>query len=145
MIQDPNWRIARCRGGLSLLEVLLSIAILGGSLLVIGNLVGHGYRAATEARLRSEATILCDTKMAEISAGVLDLESVSDVAIEENQEWEYSVDVEPSNQTGLLIATVTVRQSPAVAANPLSLSLVRFIPDPDYDPTADDDPNATIP
>ena len=130
------------RTGLSLLEVLLSIAILGGALVVIGNLITHGYRAATETKLRTQANLLCKTKMAEVVAGIIELESVAGQTIPEAPDWEYSIEIEPSDQLGLLFVKVTVVQSKSVAAVPLEISFVRFVPDPDYDPTADDDPNA---
>lgn len=131
------------RNGLSLLEILLSIAILGGSLVVIGSLVTTGYRSAMEARLRSEGNILCDTKMAEVMAGIIELSSVSGAKIEENEDWVYTLQVEPSDQLGLLFVRLTVQQTPDAADTPLSLSLVRFVPDPDYDPTADDELNSS--
>ena len=122
------------RKGLSLLEVILAIAILGSAMAVIGNLFFLGYRSALQTRLRSDANILADTKMAELAAGVIPVESVGNQAIEENPLWSYSVDVGSSDQLGLLTATVTVTQTDAAAAVPISLSIVRFVPDPDYDP-----------
>ena len=122
------------RAGLSLLEVILSIAILGGAMVVIGQLLNLGYRSAVEAKIRSDANILADSKMAEVAAGVLDLQSAAERPFDENPDWLYSIQVQPSPQLGLLMVTVTVEQSPASSANPISFSLVRFVPDPDYDP-----------
>lgn len=122
-----------CRG-FSLLEVLLSIAILGGAMVVIGQLVNIGYRSAIEARIRSDANILVDGKMAEVSAGIIDLQSTSSSIIEENPDWMYSVDVQQSGQLGLLMVMVTVEQTPNSASNPISMSVVRLMPDPEYDP-----------
>ena len=53
------------RRGLSLLEVILSIAILGTSMAIIGQVFFAGYRSAVKARDLSDATILCDSVMAE--------------------------------------------------------------------------------
>ncbi len=125
--------------GLSLLEVLLSIAILGASMVVIGNMFFLGARSAMRARLRSDANILCDAKMAELAAGFLDLASTSGQAIAENPEWTYSVDIQPSAQRGLLVATVTVEQADANVPVPVSLSVVRFLPDPDYEPEEEEE------
>ena len=122
------------RPGFSLLEVLLSIAILGGAMAVIGQLVNIGYRSAVEARIRSDANILVDGKMAEVSAGIIELQSVSASVIDENPDWMFSVDVQDSGQLGLLMVVVTVEQTPNSAANPVSMSVVRFMPDPEYDP-----------
>lgn len=122
------------RAGLSLLEVILSIAILGGAMVVIGQLLNLGYRSAVEAKIRSDANILADSKMAEVAAGVLELQSAAERPFNENPDWLYSVQVQQSPQLGLLMVTVTVEQSPVSSANPISFSLVRFVPDPDYDP-----------
>lgn len=142
-LASRRWRSARSikfsgaasRCGLSLLEVMLSIAILGISMAIIGNLFYLGSRSAMQARLRSDANILCDTKMAELAAGILPPNSVGNQTIEENPLWSYALDIQSSEQPGLLVATVTVQQSDSAAAVPVSMSIVRFIPDPDYDPT----------
>ena len=129
-------RSHRTRTGLSLLEVLLAIAILGGAMIVITQLLNLGYRSAIEARMRTEAALLCDTKMAGLAAGVLPLSGTSGEAIEENPNWNYSVSVENASQVGLLAVTVTVAQNNVGNQTPMSLSIVRLMPDPDYDPTA---------
>ena len=123
------------RAGLSLLEVLLAIAILGGSLAVISQLVRLGSISALETRLRSEANILADTTMAELSAGVLELQSYGVTPFQNNEDWYYEVNVQNSEQLGLLLVKVTVGQSKV--EEPLMVSLFRFLPDPDYDPAAE--------
>jgi hypothetical protein len=115
--------------------MILAIAILGGALVVIGQLVNIGYHSASEARLRSQANILVDSKMSEVSAGIIELTSSSGVTISESPGWIYSVAVEPSDHLGLLMVTVTVEQTAATSANPISMSMIRFLPDPDFDPT----------
>jgi general secretion pathway protein I len=123
--------------GLTLLEIILSIAILGVSMVVIGNMFYLGARSAMRARLRSDANILCDAKMAELAAGILPLSGVNGQTIPENPQWSYSLDVQPSLQRGLLMATITVQQADANSSTPMSLSIVRFVPDPDYEPEED--------
>lgn len=123
--------------GLSLLEVILAIAILGTAMAVIGQLMNLGYRSAVEARLRTDAGLLCDTKMAELVAGVLEVKSSSGQAIAEAPGWVYSIDIQSGSQLGLLAATVTVSQDSNQSADPISMSIVRFLPDPDYDPSAE--------
>jgi prepilin-type N-terminal cleavage/methylation domain-containing protein len=60
----------RRNAGLSLLEVILAIAILGGCIAVIGELVRLGARQAEEARELTTAQLLCESKLEEIAAGV---------------------------------------------------------------------------
>ncbi len=121
------------RQGLSLLEVLLSIAILGASLAVIGSLVRIGIISALDTRLRSQANILCDATMAELSAGVLELRPYSETPIPNEPDWYFSVDVQDSPQLGLLYTSVTVGQTNV--EDPLMVKIDRFLPDPDFDPS----------
>ena len=125
---------SRGRKGLSLLEVLLAMAILGLSLVSIGGLVQLGYRSATDAKLQTEAYVICDSKMAEVIAGVLPLESSGGQTVEENPDWIYSVEVSNADRFGLFHVRVTVEQAPEISAYPVSFSIDRFVPDPDYNP-----------
>ena len=128
----------RGRCGLSLLEVILSIAILGGALTVIGHLYFLGYRSALQVRIRSEANVLVDSTVAELVAGVLPLESTSEVQIQSSPGWTYSVNLEPSQQAGLFLATVSVQKSNVESNIATAVSVVRLIPDPDYEPEEDE-------
>ena len=49
------------RAGLSLLEVILSLSILGVSMVAVGHLFNLGFRSATDVQLRSEANMIADT------------------------------------------------------------------------------------
>lgn len=131
-----NRVVAANREGLSLLEVILAMTILGVSMVMIGRLYFLGYRSALQARYRSECNMMVDAKMAELAAGVLPLESAGG-QVEENPEWVYEVEVEPSLQPGLLLATVRVSRADTSSIS-MSISLVRMIPDPDYEPEEDE-------
>jgi len=126
------------REGLTLLEVILALAILAGSLAVLGELAGRSMRNAEVARATSEAQLLCETKLAEIAAGVTPAnpvpdspwQSAADLEIETNEAWRYSVEVESTDLDGLLAVRVTVSQDRPPEKKPVSVSLVRWIPDP---------------
>ncbi|MCH7726838.1 MAG: type II secretion system protein, partial [Planctomycetes bacterium] len=60
----------RARQGLTLLEIILSIAILSVSLAAIGELLRIGSRSAKDARDLSRAQIHCQSKLAELTAGI---------------------------------------------------------------------------
>lgn len=114
--------------GLSLLEVILALAILGVSMAAISQLFFLGSRSATQATLRNEANILADTKMAELTAGIIEPQTSGQTAIPESPGWVYSVQVEDAEQPGLLVATMTV-QTAGQGQVPVSLSITRFIAD----------------
>ena len=127
---------SRMRGnrGLSLLEVVLAIAIMGVAMMIISNLVSLGSNFASLTKWRSEAQILCNTKMAEISSGVLPLETVSTANIPENPEWTYSIQVQASDLTGLLLVQVAVAPANMQIEKFEPFLLTRLLPDPDYEP-----------
>jgi type II secretion system protein I len=134
-IRLVNHRTRR-RAGLSLLEVMLALAILGGSLAVIGELMRFGMRNAEAARDLSTAQVFCEAKVNEIAAGLLPPQSISNTPIEEaaNLEaaglWLYSVDVQQVDQQGLIAVTVSVFQDPNLKMRPVEFSLARWMIDP---------------
>ena len=121
------------RQGLSLLEVILSIAILGLSMVAIGHLFNLGFRSAADVQLRSEANMIAETTMAEISAGVIDLSSGGGIA-EGSPKWQYEVNSQESKQPGLLSVTVRVSLANDPGNNNVSVSLVRLLVDPNFEP-----------
>jgi prepilin-type N-terminal cleavage/methylation domain-containing protein len=130
------------RRGLSLLEVMLSLAILGGALAVIGELTRFGARNALMARDLATAQRLAENKMAEISAGLIYPDNISAAPVEElgdQDEWYYSVQVEPLEQQGLLAVWVVIEQNPAAVSRPVSFSLVRWMIDPMLDLSLSED------
>ncbi len=116
--------------GLSLLEVILAIAILAGCIAVIGELVRLGSRQAEEARELTTAQLLCESKIAEIAAGVIPAEAASSMAFENDPRWLYSVAVNSLDQEGLLDVRVTVEQSEPSRQLPLTFTLVCWMIDP---------------
>ncbi len=70
--QNTGLRQARRgRRGISLLEVMLAIAILGGSMAVIVQMVHTGSRAAIRARELTQAQIHAESVMSQIVSGVV--------------------------------------------------------------------------
>ena len=123
------------RNAFSLLEVILSVAILGGSMVIIGHGFFIGYRSVRNARMIGMGNRFADSAMNELAAGAVELTSSSDKPIPNQPDWSYSIEVEKASVPGLLAATVRVentRFQPQV-----SVSLARLLPDPDYDPVID--------
>lgn len=124
--------------GLSLLEVILAIAILGGSLAVLGELLRLGSMAAARSRDLSTAELLCETKLAEVASGIEPMDGASSTPIDDSGEWLYSVTVGETDQEGLLSILVTIQQNPETAARPVMFSLTRWVIDPTVQQAAED-------
>jgi general secretion pathway protein I len=122
-------RLTRRHNGLSLMEVILALAILGISLATLGQLVRIGMRHAEEARALGTAQLLCESKLEEIAATAAPCQSASGVC-ETDDRWQYTVSTSTLDQSGLLEVRVTVEQVEATRNPPLSFSLVRWMIDP---------------
>ncbi|MEE8452588.1 MAG: prepilin-type N-terminal cleavage/methylation domain-containing protein [Thermoguttaceae bacterium] len=123
------------RDGFSLMEVILALAILTGSLAVLGELARLGLQNARIARDTAQAQLLCESKLAEVTAGLLPAMSVSDTEFEEvvgdgSIVWLYSIDVQPTEVAGMSAVEVTVVQEMDENKRPVHFSLVRWMPDP---------------
>ena len=120
--------------GVTLMEVILAIAILGGSLAVLGEMVRVGARASRSAQLLSSAQLLADSLTAEMAAGAAAPESTQGV-IEQygGTSWSYTVEVQQVEQQGLLGILITVQDSLDTSNRPTSYTLVRWMIDPEVE------------
>jgi type II secretory pathway pseudopilin PulG len=131
MVTPPPGRSKRtARAGFSLLEVVLALTILVGAIAVLGELVRLGTTNAGNARDLTQAQLLCESKMAEISAGLLVPEVVQGAPCEYDPEWLYSIDIQPTDMPGLVALRVTVFQDLPLNQRPAEFSLVRWMQDP---------------
>ena len=134
------------RSGLSLLEVMLALAILGGSLAAIGELMRIGARNAEMARDLTTAQLLCESTMAEIQLGFLPMQSVGPVPVTDlqyQQEWLYTIAVQPIDQEGLSSVWLRIEQNPAVFSRPVSFAVTRWMVDPSIAALLDESSTAT--
>lgn len=121
------------RRGLSLLEVMLALAILGVSLAAIGELMRIGARNAEMARDLTTAQLLCESTMAEIQLGFLPMQTAGPIEVTDLQyqlDWLYTITVEPIDQEGLTSVWVRIEQNPEVFSRPVSFTVTRWMIDP---------------
>lgn len=127
------------RGGLTLLEVILGLAIFVSSLAVISSLVQIGVRAAQYTQLMNRATLLAESKMGEAVAGIVPLDSLGGEIFPEDPAWQWQLTSSEGPVPGLRWVGITVfpSQSGELAAHSetLQYTLSRLVLDPMYDPT----------
>ncbi|TWU41903.1 prepilin-type N-terminal cleavage/methylation domain-containing protein [Novipirellula artificiosorum] len=127
---------ARCKRGFSLLEILLALAILGGSLAVLSTISDTGIDAAMESRDLAVARILCQTKLSEMLLQDVSPQSVPSTPIASTDSgsltpFAYSVEVLPAPMDGLLVVRVTVEANPSESgAASVTYALTRWMIDP---------------
>jgi general secretion pathway protein I len=120
--------------GFSLLEVILSLAILGGTVAVLGEAIRLGAQNASYARDMTHAQLLCESILAEIAAGIIPLDNVRDEPVDVVVgngaiTWLYSIGWETVEEDGLLNVSVTVVQDLPNDPHPVSFTLSRWMPD----------------
>jgi len=119
----------RARRGLSILETMLALAILGGTLAALGELVRTGTRAAKGAEEITIAQLLCENLINETVVGLRPLNSGSG-RFPDYPEWVYRVDVQPVDEQGGLLAVVATVAHQDGTPQPYEFRLIRWTIDP---------------
>lgn len=120
------------RAGMTLFEVIIALAILFGALAVIGQLIATGSRAAVRTEMHSKATLLCQSKLAEVVAGALPLQPAAGLPVDEyHPDWVWSLEVAPGPHPDLLLVAVTVMHLDPARASDSTETLYRYIRRPE--------------
>ena len=116
------------RPGLSLLEVILSLAILVMSMSALGILINTGTDDEMHARLNNVGTRLAQSKLAEVEAGIQALEEVATpTEFTDQPGWTWTMKAEDQGKNLWL---VTVAVSYTQRGKPFQLSLGQMMLDP---------------
>ncbi len=122
--------------GFSLLEMLLALAILGGSLGILSQIAMTGTDAAQEAEHLAQARLIAQSQLAILLASEQTPTVVPPTPVEAMDSgsvslYEYQVDVAAAPLTGMLALRVTVRALNPNGDTPLAtFSLTRWMIDP---------------
>lgn len=118
------------RRGLTLLEVLLSLGLFLGALAALSQLWYGGVRASVQARLTTQAILRCESKLNEVIAGAVPLQTTGDTPFDDDSNWTWNLHVETGPHTDTLLATVTVSHPGQGGLSSSSHQLRRLIRDP---------------
>ena len=125
--------------GFTLLEIILSLAILAGALAALGEVMRLGDQNAALARDETQAQILASSVMDELLAGVRPLSNVNGATLDLPAEppWVYSIEVTQSPQyLELLVIRVRVEQQLDPRLDPAAFDLVRWVLNPEIAATS---------
>lgn len=127
------------RRAFSLLEVVLALAILAGALAALGEVMRLADQNAAAATDESQAELLADSVMSELLVGARPLTAVNEasLAIEAEPPWVLSIAIDQTDLQELVAVRVRVAQQLASQLQPAYCDLVRWFPNPDYLPAAD--------
>lgn len=109
----PRICLTRSRVGLTLLEVLISIAILGAVVAAIGPLTSNALRAAVRAEVETEAAVRCQSQVDALLSGATSLRATPPTSCMDDARWSWSAELVPHATSGLLVLLVTVQRDDA--------------------------------
>lgn len=120
--------------GFSLLEIILSLAILAGSFAALGEVIRNADRHASLSREETQGQIIASSVMDELLSGYRALTAVGPVVYDENMDppWQYSIEIQNTVYQELLAVRVVVEQQIAAEMQPARFEIVRWIGNPDY-------------
>ena len=118
------------RRGLTLLEVLLSLGLFLGAFAALSQLWYGGVRASVQARLATQAILRCESKLNEVVAGAVPLQSTSDTPFDDDASWTWSLQVEVGPHADTMLATVKVSHPGQSGLSSSDHQLRRLIRDP---------------
>lgn len=125
------------RAGFSLLEVIISLAILLGSSILLVQLAGIGMRLATKSDEATTRIILAHNRLQEMLAGIAPWEEVQGEPLTTAPGYLYWVEVEELDFPDLVKVSVSVDQADAAAPqardrqpSPRAFRLVRWVRQP---------------
>lgn len=128
--------------GFTLLEVILALVILAGSIALLGEAMRLGSQSATTAARETHAQILAGGVMDQLLSGALELVEVSEQPLEtgDRAPWTFTISFLPCDMEELRCVEVVVEQDTEPGLPPPQFRLVRYMPlDPSANSTFDDD------
>lgn len=121
------------RAGVSLLEVVISVAIFLASLTAILSLLDMGNQSRLSVQLDAKAAILCESAMGEYLSGYRDVTATTDEALETQDPddvWLLTTTIETAEGESLLKVTVLVTHTVNGDEVNSSFLLTRLVRDP---------------
>jgi general secretion pathway protein I len=121
------------RRAFTLLEIVLALAILAGSLAALGEVMRLADRNAELVQGETQAQVLAESVMEEILAGSRSLTNVNGALfpLETEPRWQHWIAVEPTDRDELLLIRVTVAEQLPPELQPARFELVRWVLNPD--------------
>lgn len=120
----------RKRTGLTLIEVIVSLAIFLMSLVAIGQLITMASSQALRASLLVDGSERCQSKLAEYSVGALEMGGMSNSPFEDDPNWLWSSRCEEDPVVmGLWRVQVTVTRATQLGT-PVIVTMEQMIIDP---------------
>lgn len=138
-------KLKSSKSGFTLLEIILALAILAGSLAALGEVMRLAGQNALLTEGETQAQILTASLMDELASGARQLSTVSQASLlpDADPAWLYSIDIQNTQYDQLVAVRVSVEQQLDARLQPAKFELVRWLPNPNYVPPETGDDTST--
>jgi len=143
LFRAPAHGIRRERPGLSLLEVIISLAIFLMAIVVIGQIISIAGQRALDVQQRTVALQIAQAKLAEVQAGAIPLETNEDQVVDEDNAYHWSVIAEQGQVEGLWNVTIKVVRERSDNTR-VEIALSQMLMDPTLTGSTQDVPPAVL-
>ena len=140
----PSRRAGQRAAAYTLLEIILALTILAGAVATLGEIVRLGDRNAVSARDSTSGQFFAASLLAEILSGArapVATQGVEEIAAGER--WAYRIEINPTKYEELSILLVIVSQDLPDQLEPVSFTLIRWIPNPQLVTSRNDSTEST--
>lgn len=96
------------RSGMTLLEVVIALAMFFAAMAAISQILRMGSDSAVRASIRAEGTLLGESKLNEVIAGIVPLQAVSSQPFESSSQWTWTLTVEDDTDVSIKRLLLTV-------------------------------------
>jgi general secretion pathway protein I len=120
----------RTRCGMTLLEVVIALAMFFAAMSAIGQILRMGSDSAIRAQIRAEGTLLGESKLNEVIAGVVPLQAATAQPFENAPQWSWSLTVEDDTDVAIKRLLLTVTHQRASGEADHQIKFARMLRDP---------------
>jgi general secretion pathway protein I len=118
------------RTGMTLLEVVIALALFFAAMAAISEILHMGSQTAVKAQLRAEASLLGESKLNEVIAGIVPLTPVSEQAFEDALQWTWTLTVEDDTDVSIKRLLLTVNHLNTAGKSDHEIQFARLLRDP---------------
>jgi len=115
---------------MTLLEVVIALALFFAAMSAIAEILRLGSDSSVKAQLRAEASLLGESKLNEVIAGILPLTPVQSEPLDEALQWTWSLSVEDDTNVTLKRVMLTVNHLNTAGQSDHEVKFARLLRDP---------------
>ena len=116
--------------GMTLLEVVIALALFFAAMSAIAEILRMGRDSSVKAQLQAEASLLGESKLNEVLAGIVPMTSVQSQVFADSPRWTWSLTVEDDASLSLKHLFLTVNHLNSAGKSDHQVQFARWLRDP---------------